>query len=527
MTDEPAPDAPTAELPPVATAELPPVTTAASPAVEAGPGRSAGDRWRSVLRPLRGIRGRVVLAFVLLVAGALALTLLVVRQVLLVQVDRDIEASLVQEVEELERLAVEGVDPLTGAPFGEDVGRIFDHFLARNVPARDEVFLTVVDGEPYLQSVGTPRALASNERLLRRWADLTEPLRLDVGEGEREVRSLAVPLLDTTGGNAGTFVVAFLPASDRAEVARSVRVLGVAGLGVLVVAALVATGLASRVLRPVTELAGTTRRVGENDLTARFAVTGEDEIAELGTSFNQMLDRLEAGFAAQRDVLDDVAHELRTPITIVRGHLELLDEDPAQREQTVRLCLDELDRMGRYVDDLLVVASAGRPDFLRHGPVDVADLVDGVLQRARALGDRDWRRGPAPRPGEVIVDGDGERLTQALVNLVGNAFQHTSDGDRIDVSAAVEGRSVRISVRDHGVGIDPDVRDRLFTRFSRASPSRTRRPEGTGLGLAIVAAIADAHGGTVAAEDPPGGGARFVLTLPLLDDDADDPEERP
>jgi signal transduction histidine kinase len=325
---------------------------------------------------------------------------------------------------------------------------------------------------------------------------------------------LAVPLLDGDGATAGVFVVVYFPADSLAEVGQAVRIIGGVGLAVLVLAALVALGLARRVLRPVSELTDTAQRINDNDLTARFDVHGDDELAALGTSFNGMLDRLEAGFRAQRDVLDDVAHEMRTPITIVRGHLELLDDDPTERAATVELCLDELDRMNRYVDELLLVASARRPDFLHPAPVDVGELAESLLSKVSALGDRDWRLVSAPRPGTCFVEADEARLTQAVVNLAGNAVQHTEEGSVVELSLLAEGDHLVLSVRDHGVGVDPEVRPHMFSRFSRAAGSRAGRPEGTGLGLAIVAAIAEAHGGTVSADDPPGGGARVTLTIP-------------
>ena len=474
---------------------------------------------------LRGIRGRVVLGYVVLVAGALIVSLVVVRQVLLVQTDRSIEASLVQEVEELRRLST-GVDPETGEPFGADTAGIFDTFLARNVPSEGEVFLTIVDGAPHLETRG-PADLTDDAGLVARWSALEQPLRLDVGSGPTAARTLAVPLTGPDGTTAGVFVVAVFPQDALADVDRAVRVIGGVGLLVLIAAALVAFALARRVLRPVEELTETSRRISDNDLTARFDVDGDDELARLGESFNDMLDRLERGFAAQREVLDDVAHELRTPITIVRGHLELLDDDPAARAETVSLCLDELDRMGRYVNELLLVASASRPDFLSLGPVDVGELADGLLARVEQLGDRDWVLLEAPRPGSVIIEADEQRLTQVVVNLAANAVQHTAEGSRIElaVTASPSADEVRLSVRDHGPGVAPDVRDQVFHRFSRGTGSRTDRPEGTGLGLAIVTAIAEAHGGRVLLEDPPGGGARFVVVVPTPS--LDDPLEAP
>lgn len=479
--------------------------------------------WRTeASRSLRGIRGRVVLGYVLLVAGALVLSLLVVRQVLLVRTDQQIEDALVQEVEEL-RILADGTDPATGEPFGSDVAAIFDVFLARNVTADGEVLLTVVDGTPYKETLGAPVDLAQDAELVERWSSLEEPLRLDVGSGAEEARTLAVPLLDDQGDVAGVFVVVFFPADALAEVDQAVRIIGGVGLLVLVLAAVVALVLAGRVLRPVRELTSTARRVSDNDLTARFDVSGDDELAMLGAAFNDMLDRLESGFRAQRDVLDDVAHELRTPITIVRGHLELLDDDPDERAATVELCLDELDRMGRYVEELLLVASARRPDFLNPAPVDVGELTEALFAKISALGDRDWRLLESPRPGALFVEADADRLTQAVVNLANNAVQHTGDGDRIDLAVRATTVGVELSVRDHGPGFAPDVREHMFSRFSRAAGSRSTRPDGTGLGLAIVAAIADAHGGRVAADDPPGGGARVTVTIPTMD--ADDHQE--
>src|SRR5690606_34686770 len=127
--------------------------------------------------------------------------------------------------------------------------------------------------------------------------------------------------------------------------------------------------------------------------------------------------------------LDDVAHELRTPITIARGHLELLGDDPDERAETVDLVTDELDRMGRYVADLLVLAKQEQPDFFRPEPVDLGDLVTDALAKVRTLGERRWTVDEAPAPGAVWVLADRERLNQALVNLVANAVEHTAPGD--------------------------------------------------------------------------------------------------
>src|SRR5690606_27668042 len=149
----------------------------------------------------------------------------------------------------------------------------------------------------------------------------------------------------------------------------------------------------------------------------------------------------------------DVAHELRTPITIARGHLELVEEDPAQRAETIAIATEELDRMSRYVDDLLVVAKSSQPDFLHLDLVDVGDMVDDLVTRAVTLGPRTWVRGPAPAPGEGIVLADEMRLSQAMLALVTNAVQHTDEGDRIEIGAVVTASTVRFHVTDSGAGL--------------------------------------------------------------------------
>jgi signal transduction histidine kinase len=468
----------------------------------------------SARRAASMIRVRVVVGYVLLLAGALALVTIVVRQVLLTRLDREIEQTSAQEVEEL-RLLATGVDPATGEPFAGDARAILDVFLARNVPLRGEAFFTLVAGRPYAMSTGAPAALLDDRALVAQWATLREPQRETIQTTAGEARTLAVPLLASDGTTSGTFVVATFPAQISDEVTEAVRVIVIVGTVVLVLSSLVAWSLAGRVLQPVRSLTATSKRISDSDLTARFPVEGHDELAELGRTFNAMLDRLETGFASQRAFLDDVAHELRTPITIVRGHLELLGDDPADRADTVALCTDELDRMGRYVNDLLLVAKAQRPDFLKLQPVDIGELMDGLLARAQAIADRAWTLDAAPQPGRVWILADPDRLTQAIINLAQNAVQQTAAGATIGLGATVPGTELHLWVRDDGPGIEPTLRARLFQRFSRGTGSNATRPEGTGLGLAIVRAIAEAHGGRVDVDSELGRGARFTLIIPL------------
>ena len=212
----------------------------------------------------------------------------------------------------------------------------------------------------------------------------------------------------------------------------------------------------------------------------------------------------------QRQFLDDAGHELKTPLTVVRGHLELLDPtDPDDLEQTRELVLDEVDRMSRLVTDLILLAKSRRPDFLVVGDVELGGLTQSVLAKATALGERDWQLDDAAHGRAVL---DEQRITQALLQLADNAVKHTDTGAVIAVGSAVEDGRVRLWVRDTGDGIRPEDRDAVLERFGRSSVRAG--DDGFGLGLSIVRAIADAHGGEVVIRDAEPRGTHVEIALP-------------
>lgn len=468
-----------------------------------------------------GIRVRIVIASTAMVAAALGIAVLVTWQVLLNQLDRRIEQELQQEVEEV-RLLAGGTDPATGEPFGDDAAAIFDTFLRRSVPADHEAFYTLVDGAPFLSSFDAPIALLDDDELVATWAAATSTQRIDRPTDIGEARMLVVPL-SSPDGVVGTFVVAHFPDDELSEIGQAMRTIVWIGVAVLVVATAVAWSVAGQVLRPVRRLTTTARGINEADLSGRIPVEGHDELAELGHTFNQMVERLEEGFRSQRRFLDDVAHELRTPITIAQGHLELLGSDPsdpAEVVDTIEIVNDELDRMSRYVADLLVLAKSEQPDFLHLGPVDLGELGHDVHLRASGLADRSWVLDETPPPGTVVTIADAGRLEQAILNLSLNAVQHTDVGDEIGLGIRVDGPEARLTVRDTGQGIDPDVIATLFQRTTRGAGSRASRPEGTGIGLSIVDAIVRAHAGRIDVASAPGDGATFTIVMPLRSEHA-------
>jgi signal transduction histidine kinase len=462
--------------------------------------------WRARLR--FGLRARIIVGHVGLLAILVVASVLVARQVLLVRLEERIDAELQQEVSELKRLA-SGSDPETGRRFGDDVRRIFEVFLDRNIPARNEVILTFVNGKYFQRSPdlrAPPYRLEQDQELIARWGRLQQTDRGEISTPGGRVKYFAEPV--RRGGEPGTFVVAVFRDREEEELNDAITAVGAVGLALLLAGSVLAWRLAGGVLGPVRAVTTTARSISETSLEGRIPVQGSDEIAQLATTFNEMLDRLQRAFAMQRRFLDDAGHELRTPITIVSGHLELLEEDPAARQRTLELVLDELERMGRMVGDLLLLAKSDEPDFLRLDLVDVAALTRELHAKASALGARNWRIDAA---GRRIIVADRQRLTQAVMQLARNAVQHTEDGAEIAIGSAVSPDEARFWVRDTGHGVAAEERTRIFERFERGANASG---EGAGLGLAIVAAIARAHGGRVRLEDSAGGGATFTIAVP-------------
>ncbi len=293
-----------------------------------------------------------------------------------------------------------------------------------------------------------------------------------------------------------------------------------AGLLVLALALLASYLAGARFTAPLRRMAAVAARVDAGEMGPRMTVRADDgdEVRVLSDSFNHMLDRLSEAFAGQREFVADASHELRTPLTVIRGQLEVLvarsEPTPDEVRRVERLVQAEITRISRLVDDLLLLAQSEQRDFLRPEPIDLRPYVSELWDGVSLTAERRFELGEVPA-GTLRADPD--RLAQALRNLASNAIDHTQEDTGL-VRLEVQRRGqtgIRFSVIDDGPGIDPGHRERVFERFHRVDPGRTRAAGGAGLGLAIVKAIAESHGGSVRAVEPQGpNGARIELVLP-------------
>ena len=275
--------------------------------------------------------------------------------------------------------------------------------------------------------------------------------------------------------------------------------------------------MAGRMLRPVQEISGVARRLSASTLHERINLEGpQDELSQLADTFDAMLGRLETAFNAQQEFVSNASHELRTPLAIMRTELDVTLADPAtdaddlrRMAQTIR---DAILRSEDVIDRLLVLAET--EDLSERVLVDMTELAhratDGLAREAQA---RDITFSVAEEAGATL--GDAALLERLVDNLVDNAVRYATPGSvvRVAVGADAGGR-VTLQVANEGEVIDPDEVPRLFERFYRRGTSRNRRTGGSGLGLAIVAAVADVHGGSVAATAPPAGGLVVTVSLP-------------
>ncbi len=385
-----------------------------------------------------------------------------------------------------ERHEWSGVEPIV-----EQIGRLYD----QRVVLIDSQGTVVADSE---------RTFMGERGDFARWRT-----RIPVGSSETPFGTIFADPRPAANG-PGTEEVSALATSIN-------WYLGWGGLLALAVAGLLTFLLSRRILAPVEALGSAARGLGRGDLSRRVEVRSKDEFGELAEAFNSMADDLTQAEQLRRNLVADVAHELRTPLSNIRGYLEAMRDGVLKPDAaTLNSIYEETLLLDRIISDLheLAMVEAGQLTLLRQ-PYDLADLVKRGVAAVRPAAEAKKLAvlvDIPPRP--VVADIDPERIGQVLRNLLSNAIAYTPEGGNVSVTLTEEGEQLQVSVTDTGPGIPPEALPYVFERFYRVDKSRTRATGGAGLGLTIAKRLVELHGGAIEVQSEPGKGSCFTFTVP-------------
>ncbi len=446
--------------------------------------------------------------------GVAVLTLALGGVAAAVLINRSVESSIRSEFAR----QAEATGRLLGTELDRPVGS-----RARTLPELLRVVATI-GGHDYVEAaLVSPRGLVTllgDSSLLidqvPHIADLGAPVYFDTSIDGRKVAVVAQPFPST---GRGTIVVALGTTLDLVPWRDVLARFLVALILAVLVAALLANLFSRRAGRRLEHLRDVTVDIAGGDLGARVAVEGHDEVADVGVAFNEMADQLEAARRREREFLVSVGHDLRTPLTTIKGYAEALEEQKVTADDMSRVAgvlAAESARLGRLVEDLMLLARIEAREFnLRPEPVDLAGHLKGVLEgfRGRADAARVVLEGDLEEVGSVDVDPD--RVAQIVGNLLENALRYTPEAGSVRLGLHRAPGALAIEVADTGPGIEPTDVPHVFERLYVTNRYRPVRPEGSGLGLSIVRELAAAMGGSAAVDSVPGRGTTFRVTLPV------------
>jgi signal transduction histidine kinase len=388
-------------------------------------------------------------------------------------------------------------------------------WLERSSFPADQVVAVRTAAGRVLSSAGTvdleeiPEARSLLDSTRARWSRIEST-------NEMPLRALSVPIF-LHGERIGTIVA--VTSQSTVDDTLSALLSGIAWAATvgLVLSAVIGLAVIRRTLRPLERMAADIKTVQDaDDLSRRVGEAGPmDEVGRVAESFNKMLSRLEKAFVWRRRFLSDASHELRTPVTIARGQLELIafDRSRSDNERSVAVALEELDRIGRIVEELLLLARLDEGMPLAREPVEIELVLREALLRGMLI---EQRKATVDVESGLFVMADEDRLLQVLTNLVTNAIQHTDRDAKITLSARAERAGVAIEVSDTGPGISPEDLPHVFERLYRGSRSKSEPSAGAGLGLAIAASLTEAMGGRITVSSDPEG-TTFRVSLPRAD----------
>lgn len=439
-----------------------------------------------------------ILAVVVLgLIAAGATSYLVGRQSLLLRIDE----RLTEQVAAARLVAME-----------EDTTRdALESVVAQIAPDRNSGSLGILDGRPaFVPGVAATLAVPTDPAFIDRvLAEVSDgSVRLGTATtADGDLRYIAVPV--AIDGDRGVFVLVVDIGAELADFTAATGAYLVVAGGVVLIVGLIGWLVAGRLLAPLRRLRIAAEEITATQRDARIPVVGHDDVSALTATVNDMLDRLDEALTSQRRLLDDVRHELKTPITIVRGHVELMNAtDVADVEATRLIAIDELDRMSGLIDEIEVLAES-RLLVTRRSTVHAAELAAEVFAKSRGIGGHTWR---SMVTSNAAVSVDRAKIVQAWLQLVDNAVKYSPIGSEILIGCVDYEGSVEFWVQDAGPGIPPGAEMRIFERHTREHDGDAG---GSGLGLSIVRSIITAHAGQVAVAAMPVG-TRIGFVLPAL-----------
>lgn len=465
------------------------------------------------------VRSRILASILVVTALGMAVagvtTFLVARERTLDEMDERLVGAIETAriiVEGSAGSTVDGSDPAAGVK-PATVREALQAIIESDVPAHDESALGIVDGIPsYVPGVEVDIRLEDESAFIQRIVGEVDDGTVRMGTtvvAGHNVRYIASPITIEGDPERGIYLVTLNSDEELGELVSAFTIFAWVAAGSLVIIGLVGWFVAGTLLRPIRQLRAAASRITASDRKERIAVVGHDDVSDLTITVNDMLDRLDGAMTSQHQLLDDVRHELKTPLTILRGHLELVDATKVDDVEATRaLALDELDRMARLVDDIDTWASV-QTTTLAPAQTELAGFTDGVFAKASALPDHEWKLdGRATGTASI----DTHRVTQAWLQLVDNAAKYSPVGSTITLGSRITDGTVEFWVQDTGPGIPAGAEERIFERFGRIDAGRGIH--GSGLGLPIVRSIALAHDGWVSLSSSDAG-SRFGIVIPL------------
>jgi len=446
----------------------------------------------------------VVSALGLVAAGGTAY--LIGRQSILSGVD----TRLTEQISDARILALEGDG--SGARYTTTRDAL-EAIVARVLPDSHGSTLGILGGRPtFVPAVTEAFDLPSDPAFIDRVLAEVSDGSVRIGSAPTtfgELRYIAAPV--AIDDERGVFVIAVDVQATLADFTDAFLIYAAVAGGALAIIGLVGFATVGRLLAPIRRLRIAAEEITATQRSTRIPVIGHDDVSELTGTVNDMLDRLDGAITGQRRLLDDVRHELKTPITIVRGHLELLDpSDPMDTRATRAIAIDELDRMSGLIDEIGALAES-RMLVTRREPVMAAELTAEVLAKSRGIAGHPWRDGGA---AITPVSVDRQKIVQAWLQLADNAAKYSPLGTAIFIGSTDLEGEVEFWVRDGGPGIPAGAEQQILERFGRADNTGVA---GSGLGLSIVQSIVRAHGGRMVVASSVNG-SRIGFALPIVRD---------